>query len=161
MTAILRILLLIPLGFLTACLAAGAVIVLALAGGPDGWQAFRAEFVPGEGERLFVLAGGIAGLIVAAFIAVPSFIIILLAELFGWRSVFFYLIAGAVIGLSGSILPFNEILPEADVDMTMLAAAGLAGGFVYWLIAGRSAGYGGRPAADAGTGDEAGLPRRR
>jgi hypothetical protein len=145
MTAILRILLLIPLGFIAACLAAGAVVVLALAGGPDGWQALRAEFVPGDGDGLFVLAGGIAGLAVAAFVAVPAFIVILFAELFAWRSMFFYLVAGALIGLSGTILPFREILPEADVNVTMLAAAGLVGGFVYWLIAGRSAGYGGRP----------------
>ncbi len=161
MTAILRILILLPIGFLAACLTAGAVIVLALAGGPDGWQAFRADFLPGEGDGLFVLAGGIAGLIVAAFIAVPSFVVILIAELFGWRSVFLYLAAGAVIGLSGSILPFDELLPEADVDITMLAAAGLAGGFVYWLIAGRSAGYGGRAGAGTRTGDDAVLPRRQ
>lgn len=160
MTAILRILFLLPIGFLAACLVAGAVIVLALAGGPDGWQAFRAEFLPGERDGLFMFAGGIAGLIVAAFIAVPSFIVILLAELFGWRSVFFYLVAGAVIGLSGSILPVEELLPEADVDMTMLAAAGLAGGFVYWLIAGRSAGYRGRPGNGHRAGDEAELPYR-
>jgi hypothetical protein len=160
MTAILRILFILPLGFLAACLAAGAVVVLALAGGPDGWQALRAEFVPGEGDGLFVLAGGIAGLVVAAFVAVPAFVIILLAELFAWRSVFLYLAAGALIGLSGSILPFEEILPEADVDMTMLVAAGLAGGFVYWVIAGRSAGYGSRPGADPPAGGEAGLPHR-
>ncbi len=160
MTAILRILFLVPLGFLAACLAAGAVIVLALAGGPDGWQAFRAEFVPGEADGLFVLAGGIAGLIVAAFIAVPSFIVILLAELFAWRSVFYYLVAGGLIGLSGSVLPIREILPEADVDMTMLAAAGLAGGFVYWLIAGRSAGYGARPRVEPDAGGGTGLADR-
>lgn len=159
MTAILRILFILPLGFLAACLTAGAVVVLALAGGPDGWQAFRAEFLPGEDDGLFVLAGGLAGLVVAVFVAVPAFIVILLSELFALRSVFLYLVAGALIGLSG-VLPVETIVPEADVDMTMLAAAGLAGGFVYWLIAGRSAGYGSRPGAGPGTGGEAGLPRR-
>lgn len=141
MTAILRLLLLLPLGFIAACLAAGAFLVLALAGGPDGWQALRAEFALGEENGLFVVLGGVAGLVVAALVAVPAFIVILLAELFAWRSVFVYLAAGALIGLSGSILPIEEIVPEAEPNMTMLAAAGLVGGFVYWLIAGRSAGF--------------------
>jgi len=141
MTAILRILLLLPLGFIAACLAAGAFLVLALAGGPDGWQALRAEFALGEENGLFVLLGGFAGLVVAALVAVPAFIFILFAELFAWRSVFVYLAAGALIGLSGSVLPIEEVFPEAQANMTMLAAAGLVGGFVYWLIAGRSAGF--------------------
>jgi hypothetical protein len=141
MTAILRILLLIPLGFLAACLAAGAVLVLALAGGPDGWQALQAKLAVDHGGGLFVVLGGVAALVVAGFVAIPAFIFILLAELFSWRSVFAYLAAGALIGLSGSIVPIEDLVPEADANMTMLAAAGLAGGFVYWLVAGRSAGF--------------------
>ena len=157
MIAILRILLLLPLGFIAACLAAGAVLLLALAGGPEGWQALRADFALGEENGLFVMAGGFAGLVIAALVAVPAFIVILLAELFAWRSIFFYLAAGALIGLSGSVIPIEEVFPQAEANMTMLAAAGLVGGFVYWLIAGRSAGFVRAPET-AGTNDVVPAP---
>lgn len=144
MTAIFRILLVLPFGFIAACAAAGAILVLALAGGPDGWRALIDEFgAAGFGagdDGLFVIFGGIAGLFVATFVAVPAFVVIVLAELFHWRSVFVYLAAGALIGLSGSLLPLQEVFPELRISRTLPAAAGLAGGFVYWLIAGRSAG---------------------
>ncbi len=140
MTAIFRILLVLPFGFIVACAAAGAALVLALAGGPDGWRAFahQAAF---DNDGLFVVAGGVAGIAVAVFVAVPAFVFILLAELFRWRSIFIYLAAGGLLGLSGSVLPIEDIFPELQADMKMLAAAGVVGGFVYWLIAGRSAGF--------------------
>jgi hypothetical protein len=140
MTAIFRILLVLPLAFIVACTAAGASLVLALAGGPDGWRAF-ADQAAFDNDGLFVVFGGLAGLVVAAFVAVPAFVFILLAELFRWRSIFLYLAAGALIGLSGSVLPVEDLFPEFQADMKMLAVAGAVGGFVYWLIAGRSAGF--------------------
>jgi len=149
MTGILRILFLLPFGFLAACLAAGAVLVLALAGGPEGWQALRAEFELGQENGLFLVAGSVAGVLVATFVAVPALIVILLAELFRWRSIFIYLGAGILIGFSGSLLPFEELFPELETDMAMLAAAGAVGGFVYWLIAGHNAGFTREPTATA------------
>jgi len=137
MTAILRILLIVPIGFVAACLAAGAILVLALIGGPDGWR----EQVHHDNDGLFVIFGGLAGLVVAAFVAVPAFIVILLAELFRWRSIFLYLAAGGLIGLSAGVLPVETVDPQMRTENAMLAAAGVAGGFVYWLVAGRSAGF--------------------
>ncbi len=137
MTAILRILLVVPIGFVAACLAAGAILVLALAGGPEGWR----ELVHDDNDALFVVFGGLAGLVVAAFVAVPAFVVILLAELFRWRSIFLYLAVGGLIGLSAGALPVETADPHLRAGNVMLAAAGLVGGFVYWLVAGRSAGF--------------------
>ena len=137
MTAVLRILFVIPLAFLAACLAAGAFLVLALAGGAEGWR----EAAAYDEQGMLVVLGGAAALIVAAVVAIPAFVVIILAELFGWRSVFFYLIAGVLIGLAVGLLPAEQMDPQGDNAGALLAAVGAVGGFVYWLIAGRSAGF--------------------
>ena len=84
---------------------------------------------------------------VAAFSFVPAVIAILVTETFGLRSVLFHALAGGLIGLfCGYSLGFIGPLPRFDFDMPLgtnfelLAAAGIAAGLVYWLIAGRSAG---------------------
>lgn len=137
MTAILRILIIIPLAFLTACLAAGAFLVLALSGGAEGWR--QAAAVDEQG--LLVVLGSVAAIIVAAIVAIPAFVVIILAELFRWRSVFFYLIAGALIGLAIGLVQVDRMEPHRENAAALLAAVGAVGGFVYWLIAGRSAGF--------------------
>ena len=84
---------------------------------------------------------------VAAFSFVPAVIAILVTETFGLRSVLFHALAGGLIGLfCGYTLGFIGPLPRFDFDLPLgtnfelLAAAGIAAGLVYWLIAGRSAG---------------------
>ena len=84
---------------------------------------------------------------VAAFSFVPAVIAILVTETFGLRSVLFHALAGGLIGLfCGYTLGFIGPLPRIDFDMPLgtnfelLAAAGIAAGLVYWLLAGRSAG---------------------
>lgn len=84
---------------------------------------------------------------VAAFSFVPAVIAILVTETFGLRSVVLYAMAGGLIGLfCGYTLGIIGPLPRIDFDLPLgtnfelLAAAGIAAGLVYWLIAGRSAG---------------------
>ena len=137
MTAILRILIIIPLAFLAACLAAGAFLVLALAGGAEGWRQAAAY----DDEGLLVVLGSVAAIVVAAVVAIPAFVVIILAELFRWRSVFFYLIASALIGLAIGLVQVDRVEPQRENAAALLAAVGAIGGFVYWLIAGRSAGF--------------------
>lgn len=76
---------------------------------------------------------------------VPSVIAILLTEAFGWRWLVLYAVAGAAIGLfCASSMGFVEWRPDVDLprmdNTELMAAAGIAAGFVYWLIAGRRAG---------------------
>src|SRR5512138_3043750 len=84
---------------------------------------------------------------VAAFSFVPAVVAILVTEAFGLRSVLIFALAGGLVGLfCGYSLGFLEPLPRIDFNMPLgtnielLAAAGIAAGLVYWLIAGRSAG---------------------
>jgi hypothetical protein len=84
---------------------------------------------------------------IAAFAFVPAVVVILVTEAFGLRSLLLYAIAGAAVGLfCGYTLGFVEPLPQLRFDrplntnFELMAAAGIAAGLVYWLIAGRTAG---------------------
>ena len=79
-----------------------------------------------------VLAGAARS---ARWPSIPAFIVIVLAELFGWRSVFFYLAVGGALGLLASAA--HGVVWDTPDDRLLLLAAGFVGGFVYWLIAGR------------------------
>jgi len=81
-----------------------------------------------------------AGVAFLAFL--PAVLAIVLAESFSWRSVLFYALAGAAIGLFyGFALPSESPSPFYVAHNTQLVAgAGVAAGLVYWLIAGRNAG---------------------
>jgi hypothetical protein len=81
----------------------------------------------------------------AAF--VPALVLIAIAETFDLRSIFYYALGGAAIGLFayyGSnisvALENTTDLPPVSFGLQLVAAAGIIGGFVYWLIAGRKAG---------------------
>jgi hypothetical protein len=71
--------------------------------------------------------------------------VIALAEGFAWRSILIYGALGGVLALSLSYgLDFAGYVGNPDSflarEREVLAAAGIAGGFVYWLFAGRKAG---------------------
>lgn len=81
----------------------------------------------------------------AAF--VPALVLIAIAETFDIRTIFYYAIGGAAIGLFayyGSnisvALENTTDLPPVSFGMQLVAAAGIIGGAVYWLAAGRKAG---------------------
>jgi hypothetical protein len=67
---------------------------------------------------------------------------ILLAESFSWRSILYYALAGGAIGFFfGTISADRRAGPGiADARAEIMAGAGVAGGLVYWLFAGRNAG---------------------
>ncbi len=84
---------------------------------------------------------------VGAIAFVPSAIAIVITEAFGWRWLVLYALAGAAIGVfSAHSAGFIEWRPEMGENFLrtgnteLMAAAGIAAGFVYWLIAGRRAG---------------------
>lgn len=82
-----------------------------------------------------------------AYAFVPALVLIAVAETFDIRSVFFYAIGGGLIALmayynaniSVALENTTDISPVA-YGMQLVAACGIIGGFVYWLIAGRRAG---------------------
>ncbi len=132
MADLLRLLFLVPLGFIAAVLAATLTILA-------GWYGHQPGVLTDVAATGYVIGVGVwVVLQVGALAVIPAFLIIVLAELFGWRSVFFYLAVGGGLGLSADRL--HAMLWELDGAMLLLPAAGFVGGFAYWLIAGRLSG---------------------
>jgi hypothetical protein len=151
--ALLRLLFLVPLGFVAGSVAAAAVGTLAL---------LRDVTLAPEGIALALLVL-VATVGVATIAFVPMAIAIVLAEAFAWRSVFYWLAVGGLIagGVGATTVGLHMLRAVADIvvlagyvdstgtfaatadtnTMTIAIAAGFAGGLVYWLVAGRTSGW--------------------
>lgn len=119
-------------------IAAAAVIVIGAVSAPASGS--------NEWPVVWFLIFG-TSMVVASVAFIPSVIAILFAEAFGWRWLVLYAIAGGLVGLfCATSAGFIEWRPDLNMDlpglnnMELLSAAGIAAGFVYWLIAGRRAG---------------------
>jgi hypothetical protein len=92
----------------------------------------------------FVLWTGIA--VTAAFITIfamlPTLLVLVLAEWLAWRSILIYAALGGMLALILVYgLDFAAYVGSVFVrEREVVAAAGIAGGLVYWLFAGRGAG---------------------
>lgn len=127
---------------LLAGLAAGAMLVL-------GALLPVASTLPPHddaGRIVWFLVFTTSGLVIFLAFA-PAVIVILLAETFAWRSILLYALAGGAIGLFyGYSLGIIESAAAIKVhtplgtNLELIAAAGIAAGLVYWLVAGRNAG---------------------
>jgi hypothetical protein len=99
------------------------------------WQ----EILAGTGAGWLTIA--FFSLIVSAKALLPAIVLIALTEGLRIRSSLFYAVSG---GLGFVALYYGLGLAERDVtlgrDLEIMAGAGIAAGFVYWLIAGRKAG---------------------
>jgi len=92
--------------------------------------------------------------VAAAF--VPAVIVITIAETFDIRSIFYYAIGGGLIAAVVWYMADISVQLENTTDLSpigyglqLVAAAGIIGGFVYWLLAGRKAGMWKNPYAAA------------
>lgn len=134
-TLVLR-LFLVPAGWLCALLAALAVLVVVLAG-----QATPAS--PADHAILtlsLALFTAAAVWVIGPVALIASLAAIVLAEAFRIRSWLYFAAAGALI--AAIVWQVSET-PEPGppfFSALEIAAAGLAGGLIYWLIAGRSSG---------------------
>ena len=99
MRALLRILVVIPLGYVAACAAAGIVFALSLYG-------FTGESDPAIQGIAISFAVAMA-VYAGALAAVPTLAAIVLAEAFAWRSFFFWSLFGGVLGLAGKVMQDN------------------------------------------------------
>ena len=144
MDAVLRLLLrliLVPLGYLAAVIAGACVILF------GSWRLGEILVDSNPDSVVYgifglVLAGPVLLVMLLGTMWLPGAVGILISEAFAIRSWIFHALNGAVSALVGwqlfaafdkSDLPLNE--PQYVI------AAGLAGGFAYWAVAGWSAGF--------------------
>jgi len=140
MSLILR-LIVIALGFAAACAVAGAVIVVALLF-PELSSLDTGAIDSGALNMML----GFGFIFVSGFALLPALVIVLLTETFAIQSVLTYAVGGAVVGAACylGLVPFDpgtlrfEGLVQRHLEI--MTGAGILGGVVYWVIAGRNAG---------------------
>jgi hypothetical protein len=134
-------LIVIPIALLIAASVSGFVlftlglerITLALQGSRSGDDVIVAMF--DLTQQGLLLATGLT--------LIPALLVVIVGEIARIRSAIYYVAAG---GLALAAMPMlarmtesgNVVVPETTV-WQVFATAGFAGGFVYWLIAGRNA----------------------
>jgi hypothetical protein len=133
--------LLVPLGYVAAVIAGTLVILF------GSWRLGELAMIADPDLRTFALFGFVIGgpillVVLMSLMWLPGAIGILIAEAFALRSWIFHAANGAASAYLGwqmvgdfdaSKIPLNEPMP--------IIAAGLAGGFAYWAIAGWNAGF--------------------
>ena len=133
---------LIIVGLILASLAAGATLVIGIVA-PD-WMNMDSD--PVERVSFFVVSFFATSFFGAATI-VPALGLIVVAEALRIRNIIYYGVAGALVGLasySGSDISMRlenttDISPVGHA-LQLAVVAGIIGGVVYWLSAGRNAG---------------------
>lgn len=145
MIALFRIMMMF-VGYVWACIVAS--LVLALGTLAPQWDAFFAAFGANSphaqsSAMWIVVALGAAIIFVIGFL--PSLLAIALAEGFALRSSVVYGVIGGALTLAAAygLDFFRDIAPlgsDLAREREVFAAAGIAGGLVYWLFAGRNAG---------------------
>ena len=138
--AIIVRLLMVIIAYVLACIAAS--IVLTIGTLAPQWDQIAPQGMPSVALWAVI---GVGTAVIGAVALLPSFLVIALAEGFAWRSVVLYGALGGVLALALTYgIDFARYLGGPDRVAThqqqVLAAAGIAGGLVYWLFAGRKAG---------------------
>ncbi len=128
-------------GFLAACLVAGGIVVCAILF-PEVSALDTGGFDP---DALNVLLG-FGFIFVSGFALLPALVIVVITEAFDVRSALAYAIGGAVVGLACylGLIPFDPATLHFDGivrrHLEVMTGAGIVGGLIYWMIAGRNAG---------------------
>jgi hypothetical protein len=139
MAALVRIAM-IFLAYVLACVAASLILTVGTL--TPEWDDLTALGMQSLAVWAVVMVAAAA---IAGIAMMPALLVIAITEAFAWRSSLIYAALGGVLALSliygldfagYSGDPENPLVREREV----LAAAGIAGGFVYWLFAGRKAG---------------------
>ena len=131
-------LILVPLGFVLAAIAASAVV--ATLGLERATHAVHGRDI--DVDRLVTFAFYAHDLAAAATI-MPALLVIIVGEVARIRSWVYYIVGGGMALLALPLLARSEQhagdLAHVGPVWQVLATAGFAGGLVYWVIAGRRA----------------------
>jgi hypothetical protein len=142
---------LVPLGYFAGVLAGTLVILL------GSWKIGRADALEGEAHAIavygYVFAAPVLLVVLLSVMWLPAAIGVLLAETFALRSWMFHAGNGVVSAwIAWNLFGYMDASHIALNQPGAVIAAGLAGGFAYWAIAGWNAGFWKpllRPAAQA------------
>lgn len=128
-------------GFLAACFVAGAVVLYAIF-----FPEMNDVSFDGVDQGAINLVLGFGFMLVSGFALLPALIIALITEAFSIRHILAYAVAGGIAGLCC----YLGFIPFDTVNMTfngivrrhleIMVGAGILGGVIYWMIAGRNAG---------------------
>jgi len=128
--------------FILAIIAAGIALAIGIVA-PD-WMGVDSD--PFERVSFFIVSF-FATSFVGAVAFLPALVVIVIAEAARLRSLLYYGVGGALVGLAsyyGSDISVRlenttDVAPVANA-LQLVAAAGIIGGLVYWMVAGRNAG---------------------
>jgi len=127
--------------FLVACFVAGMIVVGAIMF-PEFSDLGAGPVDPG----VLNVVLGFGFIFVSGFALVPAMIVVAITEAFYIRSALVYAVGGGLVGLACylGLVPFDteQLRFEGIVrrHLEIMTGAGIVAGFVYWMIAGRSAG---------------------
>jgi len=148
MTALFRIVMML-VGYIWACIAASAVLTFGtLAPNWDDLDALGRSLGNTSGDVPTVALWsviGIGAVIIFAIGFFPTLLAVVLTEGLKLRSIIVHALIGCALALAAVYgLDFGGYVTAPNADMMhereVFAAAGIAGGLVYWLFAGRRAG---------------------
>jgi hypothetical protein len=128
------------LAYILGCIAASIILTIGLLN-PE-WDELTAN---GTSNVVIWTTVAVGALYIGGAAFMPALLVIALTEGFAWRSIILYGALGGVLALALSY-GFDFAGYGGGPDGTfphereIIAAAGIAGGFVYWLVAGRKAG---------------------
>jgi hypothetical protein len=131
----------IAFGFLFASAVAGLIVVGAILYP----ELSNIDMGPVDQNAINVILG-FGFIFVSGFALLPALIVVLVTEAFYIRSVLAYALGGAAVGLACylGLVPFDPATMRFDGivrrHLEVMTGAGIVGGLVYWLIAGRNAG---------------------
>ena len=126
---------------LLACFVAGMIVATALLF-PELSDVTGAPIDQGAMNILI----GFGFIFVSGFALLPALLVVALTEAFYVRSNLAYAVGGGIVGLVCylSLVPFDpstfHFQGIVHRHLEIMVGAGIAGGFVYWLVAGRNAG---------------------
>jgi hypothetical protein len=138
--AVIGRILVVIFGYALACVAASLILTIGTL--TPNWDYLNSLGLQSAAVWVIVIVGAF---FIAGIAILPALLIIALAEGFGWRSILIYAALGGVLALAlcyGIDFAGYAGAPDSFVarEREVLAASGIAGGLVYWLVAGRSAG---------------------
>lgn len=138
----------IAFAFLLACFIAGAIVVVAIL-----FPEVSSIDVAGIDPEALNVVLGFGFIFVSGFALIPAVAVVTITEAFDVRGVLAYAIGGAAVGLACylGLVPFDTEAMRFDGivrrHLEVVTGAGIVGGLIYWLIAGRNAGRWKQPRA--------------